>query len=237
MGLAPYAGGLPYSVQTYGLGNVPYSPGIHPGTQFLPPRDLRKYSNLPTSIRSQIFDDENYDMFGIHGIAYDDYTFIDKPVGKAAEDYKLWLEQNPEIAKEIEGTILKNIADNGYKVVPTYLDHLGDIGTKDGKGGLVSYYDLNWDTSTFDTPTVWENPESQVDDDDVPDLVDIDEEKPKEENPKEKENPFKFNHKDWISLGSEKLDQNALVYKILEMIQNPEISNGQKLGVVLLAFA
>ena len=32
MGLVP--GGLPsaYSVSTYGFGNVPYSPGIHPGT-------------------------------------------------------------------------------------------------------------------------------------------------------------------------------------------------------------
>jgi hypothetical protein len=40
---------------------------------------LRKYDNLPKSLREQIFDDYNYDLFGIHGMAYDDYTFIDAP--------------------------------------------------------------------------------------------------------------------------------------------------------------
>ena len=40
---------------------------------------MRRYDNLPQSVRDQIFDDKYYDLFGIHGMAYDDYTFIDAP--------------------------------------------------------------------------------------------------------------------------------------------------------------
>jgi len=120
---------------------------------------LRRYDNLPKSLRDQIFDDDNYDIFGINSGAYDDYTFIDAPIGSAAADYKSWLDANPEIAKEIERTIFKNAADKGVTLVPTTYDYFGDIGTKDGTGGLVPYYDFNLNNPTDNTPTVWENPE------------------------------------------------------------------------------
>jgi len=45
----------------------------------LPPKYLSRYDSLPRSVRDQIFDDNNYDLFGIYGIAYDDYTVIDAP--------------------------------------------------------------------------------------------------------------------------------------------------------------
>ena len=130
----------------------------------------------------------------------------------------MWLDANPEIAKEIESIIYKNAADKGVKLVPTINDYFGEIGTKDGKGGLVPYYDFNINDPTDNTPAVWENTEGLEDDDDLPDLVDNEEEKPKEEKPQEKKDPFKFNIKDWISLGSEKLDRESLIHTILESI-------------------
>jgi len=74
-------------------------------------------------------------------------------------------------------------------LVPTISDYFGDIGTKDGSG--------------------------KVDDDHLPDLVDDEAEKPKEDKPKKKEDPFKFNFEDWVSLGSEKLDRDALIHRVL----------------------
>lgn len=100
--------------------------------------------------------------------------------------------------------------------MPTTYDYFGGIGTKDGNGNLVPYYDFNFNNPTDNTPTVWENTEGLVDDDDdLPDLVEHEEEKPKEDKPKEKEDPFKFNLKDWISQGSEKLDRDYLIQKVL----------------------
>jgi hypothetical protein len=42
-------------------------------------------------------------------------------------------------------------------LVPTISDYFEDIGTKNGGGDLLPYYDFNYDNPTDNTPTVWEN--------------------------------------------------------------------------------
>ena len=73
----------------------------------LPPHELLKYDNLPSSIKGQILDDYNYDLYGRAGLAFDD-TYIDGPVGKAAKDYTYWIDENPEISKELQETVKTN---------------------------------------------------------------------------------------------------------------------------------
>lgn len=43
--------------------------------------------------------------------------------------------------------------------MPTSFDYFGDIGTKDGNGNVVPYYDFNFNNPTDNTPSVWENTE------------------------------------------------------------------------------
>ena len=99
----PYAGG--------GGALVPsYTPGFHPGSVLLPPSELVKWDSLPPSVADQIFDGNTYDYYGKHGIAFDQDTMIDGPVGKAKIDYENWLKENPEIAEEIDASIRNQIA-------------------------------------------------------------------------------------------------------------------------------
>lgn len=41
----------------------------------------------------------HYDFYGKHSFAYDQSTFLDAPSGKAAGDYELWYNSNPEVAE------------------------------------------------------------------------------------------------------------------------------------------
>ena len=96
--MMPYGGSgmLPYN----------YNPGlqIHPGSYLLPPVELSKYSSLPDSIRGQIMDDSEYDIFGKAGLFFDDGS-LDRPTESALMDYREWLRANPEIEKELDAAI------------------------------------------------------------------------------------------------------------------------------------
>ena len=74
-----------------------YVPGQHPGCYLLPPSAILKIKSLPNSVYSQIFDGENYDLYGNQGLAYEG-GLIDSPVGKAKKDYEAWLKEDAQAA-------------------------------------------------------------------------------------------------------------------------------------------
>mmetsp|Transcript_2494 Transcript_2494/g.4194 ORF Transcript_2494/g.4194 Transcript_2494/m.4194 type:complete len:138 (+) Transcript_2494:57-470(+) len=93
-----------------GLTPYSYSPGlqIHPGASLLPPSYLKNYNSLPSSVAGQFLDDSSYDYFGKSGRFFED-GLLDRPTGKALKDYELWLKQNPDIEKELDDMIMKQL--------------------------------------------------------------------------------------------------------------------------------